>query len=62
MTFMTTQHDIIARMTPEQKLKAAWGLYVSAFELKRAALRKHFPDLSEAEIDKMTREAFLYAR
>ena len=59
---MTTQHDIIARMTPEQKLKAAWGLYVSAFELKRAALRKQYPDLTEADIDKKTREAFMYAR
>ena len=59
---MTTQHDIIARMTPEQKLKAAWGLYVSAVELKRAALKKQFPDLSEEEIEKKTREAILYTR
>ncbi len=59
---MTTQHDIIAKMTPEQKLNAAWGLYLSAVELKRAALKKHFPDFSEEEINKRTREVFLYAR
>jgi hypothetical protein len=59
---MTTQHDIIAKMTPEQKLKVSWGLYLSAVELKQAALRKHFPDLAEDEIKKRTREAFLYAR
>jgi hypothetical protein len=59
---MITQHDIIARMTPEQKLNAAWGLYLSAVELKRAALKKHFPDITDDEIKKRTREAFLYAR
>jgi hypothetical protein len=58
---MTSQHDIIARMTPEQKLKVSWGLYVSAFELKRAAFRKKYPDLSEDEIRRKTKEAFLCA-
>jgi hypothetical protein len=56
-----TQHDIIARMTPEQKLNAAWGLYVSAFELKRAALRKKYPERPEDEIRRLTKEAFLSA-
>ena len=58
---MTTQHDIIAGMTPEQKLKAAWGLYVSAFKLKWAALRKKYPELSADEIRRKTKESFLSA-
>ena len=48
-------------MTPEQKLKVAWDMYVSAFESKKAAFRKQYPDLPEDEIQRMTREAFLYA-
>lgn len=34
-------------MTPEQKLRAAEGLYDSARELKMAALRQDHPDWTE---------------
>lgn len=54
--------EIIARMTPAQKLQASMRLYWSARELKAAGLRKEHPDWSEQQIAAAVREAFLLHR
>ncbi|MEI6209382.1 MAG: hypothetical protein WCP20_21595 [Desulfuromonadales bacterium] len=59
---MTTQRAIIAKMTVEEKLQVANRLFHSARALKKAALQSFHPELSEVEIDRMVKEAFLYAR
>jgi hypothetical protein len=42
--------EILKKMTPEEKLKAAAMLIESSCRLKFAALRKEFPDLLEEAI------------
>lgn len=59
---MTTQRKIIAKMTVEEKLLVASQLFHSARALKKAALQSFHPELSEAEVDRMVKESFLYAR
>jgi hypothetical protein len=54
--------DLIGRMTPEQKLRAAERLYWSARALKAAALRARHPEWSEAEVQAAVRDAFLFHR
>ncbi|MGD0949670.1 MAG: hypothetical protein ABSA52_19860 [Candidatus Binatia bacterium] len=56
------QRRIFRRMTPQQRLRAAFRLYWSARQLKEASLRTFRPELSEAEIRAKVREFFLYAR
>ncbi len=57
---LLTQADVIARMTPEQKLRAAEKLYWSARGLKAAALRAKQPDWSDEQIERAVRDAFLF--
>lgn len=61
---MTAERDpateILARMTPEQKLQAAMRLYWSARELKAAAFRAEHPEWSEQQIAKAVRDVFLF--
>ena len=52
----------VRQMTPEDKLRAAEHLYLSARQLKTAALRAQHPEWSEEAIRTAVREAFLYAR
>lgn len=59
---MATQREIIARMTVEEKLLVSSQLFHSARALKKAALQSFHPELSDAEINHMVKEAFLYAR
>ena len=59
---MTKQREIIAKMTVEEKLLVANQLFHSARALKKAALQSFHPELSEIEIDRRVKEAFLYAR
>lgn len=59
---MTTQREIIARMTVEEKLLVANQLFHSARALKKAALQSFHPERSETEINRMVKESFLYAR
>jgi hypothetical protein len=54
--------EIIARMTPAQKLQASMRLYWSARALKAAYLRAEHPDWSEPEIAAAVRKAFLLHR
>jgi hypothetical protein len=55
-----SQADIIARMTPAQKLRAAEDLYWSARSLKAAALRAKHPEWTEKQVQREVREAFLF--
>jgi len=48
--------------TPEQKLIQSLNLYHSAMQLKIAALKQRYPELSEAEIIKMAKRIFFNAR
>ena len=50
------------QLTPEQKLKAALGLYHSARELKIASLKKFHPEMTEEEIKEKVKNIFFYAR
>lgn len=54
--------DVIARMTPQQKLRAAMQLYWSARALKAAALRARHPDWPDSAIEAAVRDAFLFHR
>jgi hypothetical protein len=54
--------EIIGRMTPEQKLRAAERLYWSARALKAGALRALHPEWSDAQVEAAVREAFLFHR
>ena len=53
---------ILRAMTPEQKLRAAEGLYDSARGLKAAVLRADHPDWTEEQVQRAVREWLLYAR
>ena len=49
-------------LSPEQKLLQALKLYHSAMELKIAALKQFYPNLSEAEIKDKAKRIFFDAR
>ncbi len=53
---------ILRAMTPEQKLRAAEGLYDSARALKADVLRADHPDWSEEQIQSAVREWLSHAR
>jgi hypothetical protein len=40
-------------MTPEQKLRVSFGLYHSAYALKKAAIEKQHPDWEEKKSFKL---------
>lgn len=52
------QKEILAKMTPTEKLRAAARLRESAWELKAAWLRTKHPDWSEELIDEAVRKVF----
>jgi len=56
------QNQILAKMSPGDKLEVAMQLYYSARELKAAGLRADHPDWDEKQVQQAVREAFLYAR
>ena len=53
---------IFKKMSADQKIKASLQLYYSARALKKAALKKQYPQLRDIEIEKKVTEIFLYAR
>ena len=55
------QCQIYARQTPEEKLRTAHRLYLTARSLKEAALKQAHPEWSESQIQKAVREAFMFA-
>lgn len=61
MVRLNKRDEIISRMTAEQKLETATGLYYSAKELKAAWLKKIHPKWSQEKIDSKVKEIFLDA-
>jgi hypothetical protein len=57
-----TQQQIVARMTPSQKLAAFHQLRNTAWQLKSAALRHQHPEWSPERLEAEVRKQFLYAR
>ena len=53
------QIEFVRRMTPEQRLRVAESLYVSARELKAGALRSFHPDWTKEEVQEEVRRCFL---
>lgn len=53
---------ILRAMTPEQKLRAAEGLYDSARDLKAAVLRQDHPGWTEEQIRRAVRDWLTHAR
>ena len=51
----------LRRMTGEQKLRTAFGLYWSARKLKAARLREQHPDWSEEQVQQRVKEIFMHA-
>ena len=56
------QSRIISQLTPEKKLELSLNLYFNARELKTAAIKKFYPNLSEKEVNQKVKEIFLYAK
>ena len=54
------QFAIYRRMTPEQRLKVAEGLYWSARKLKTAGVRSQHPDWSDAQVHAEVNRLFLH--
>lgn len=54
--------DYLVKLTPEQKLKEALRLYHSAKELKKAAVKKFHPELSDEKINEKVNKLFANAR
>ncbi len=50
------------KYSPQEKLTQALNLYLAAKELKRAALRKFHPELSEKQITEKVDQIFRNAR
>jgi hypothetical protein len=56
------QIEVLRKMAPGQKLKAAMRLYWSARRLKAAWLRQQHPDWTEEQVQKQVTEIFKNAR
>ncbi|MGZ8900109.1 MAG: hypothetical protein ACXW3Z_08435 [Limisphaerales bacterium] len=54
--------ELLRRMTPEQKLDAAFKLYWTAREFKAAGLRMLNPDWTETQVQDEVRRIFRHAR
>jgi hypothetical protein len=59
---MTTQLEVLRRMTPAERLQAATRLYWTARQIKEAALRARHPEWSAEQLQRAVRDAFLFAR
>lgn len=57
-----TQRDVLAAMTPEERLRQAFALRRMAWNLKAAWIRQTQPELSEEQVKDAVRQVFLYAR
>ncbi|MBA4317777.1 MAG: hypothetical protein C0412_05195 [Flavobacterium sp.] len=58
---MVKETTNIKILTPDEKLNLSLDLYWSVWELKKAALKNEFPDLSDAELETKVKEIFIYA-
>jgi hypothetical protein len=52
------QREIIRNMTPAQKFAIAQGLYDTAWEIKRAALRQQHSEWTEGQVLARVRRIF----
>ena len=52
------QREIIRKMTPAQKFAIAQGLYDTAWEIKRAALRQQHPEWTDWQVLARVRRIF----
>ncbi len=52
------QTKAIRAMTVEQKLRVAESLRAFAWDVKRSAIRRRHPELSETDVTAMVRAAF----
>jgi len=50
MTALEQETEALRRMTPTQKLAVMHALIRQAYELKAAALRARWPDMSDEEV------------
>ena len=55
MSLLDQETDLLRRMTPAEKLAVMQALIKQAYELKAAAVRARWPDLSEEEVWSKTR-------
>jgi hypothetical protein len=55
------QYSIYKKMTADQKICISTNLYFTSRKLKRAALQKQYPHLSDDEIEEKLRDIFLHA-
>jgi hypothetical protein len=55
------QVEILRRLTPEQKLRAAERLYWSVWELKAAWFRQEHPEWREEQVKKAVRDVFAWS-
>ena len=53
--------EIYRTMSPARKWEEFKRLRATAWELKKAALREKFPQLSDEELDQKVKKIFLYA-
>lgn len=58
---MPTIEEVLAAMTPEQKLATAFGLRETAWELVAAGVRMREPNLSSADVLERVRAIFARA-
>jgi len=61
-TYSAKQLKILRNISPAQKLETARQLFQTAWELKRAGIKMFHPDWKADQIEKATRDFFLYAR
>lgn len=57
MTILEEEVDLLRLMTPAMKLEVMGHLIRQAYELKAAGLRSLHPELSEEEVEDLTRRA-----
>lgn len=56
-----TMDEVLARLSPEQKLETAFGLRETAWALVAAGVRMREPQLAEADVEDRVRAIFARA-
>lgn len=59
---LSYQTEILKKMSPAKKWAVASQLYWTAYNLKKAWVKKQHPDWSENLIQEEVKKAFMYAR
>ena len=57
---MSERTESVPKMTPPEKLRQIAAIHMQARAWKRAALRAQHPDWSSEQVERRTRELFLY--